>query len=236
VDERTFEVKAPIRNLLNLRREKSGTKDALSTAAPQGATPRRPTMNAIATETVIDSLRAENAQLRREVETLRAYRELAFKDPLTHLSNRRALDERLAQENMRAERHPEAAFSVLVVDLNDFKGINDTLGHAAGDAALVWVADFLERAVRDMDVVYRTGGDEFTILLPNTAPPERHRVRVRLEEQLAEEAQRAQTPVSLSIGGATWGWDGQEAMQLLMVADRAMYADKEIKKMLRPAA
>jgi diguanylate cyclase (GGDEF)-like protein len=193
-------------------------------------------MNVIVQETVIDSLRAENAQLRREVKALKAYRELAFKDPLTQLSNRRALDERLAQESTRAERHPEAAFSVLVVDLNDFKSINDTQGHAAGDEALVWVAAFLERAVREMDVVFRTGGDEFTILLPNTGPEERHKVRVRLEERLFAEVERTEFPIGLSLGGATWGGDGMEVMQILMVADRAMYADKQIKKMLQAAA
>jgi diguanylate cyclase (GGDEF)-like protein len=193
-------------------------------------------MNAIVQNTLIDTLRAENIQLRREVELLRAYRELAFKDPLTALSNRRALDERLAQEAMRAERHPSGAFSVLTVDLNEFKAINDTHGHASGDSTLQWVADFLERAVREMDVVFRTGGDEFTILLPETGPAERQKVRVRLEERLQAEIGRAEFPVGLSLGGATWGEDGTEIMAILDAADDAMYADKRIKKELRMAA
>lgn len=91
-------------------------------------------------------------------------RHLAFHDVLTGLSNRELLLDRLEQARARARRRPDAWFAVLACDLDDFKVVNDTLGHAAGDTLLIEVARRMTTQVRDMDTVARTGGDEFVVL------------------------------------------------------------------------
>jgi PleD family two-component response regulator len=96
----------------------------------------------------LDALKRENAALKRENAILRA---ASRTDPLTGLANRRAFDERLRSEIARAGRHGQP-LSVLVVDVDDFKRVNDTWGHEKGDEVLVWVARFLQNCVRRMCV------------------------------------------------------------------------------------
>ncbi len=113
-------------------------------------------------------LREADAALQLAVEKMKALHGLAYTDPLTGLSNRRGLEERLTQELSRAQRRPDRAFSLLVIDLDGFKQINDLLGHCTGDQVLVRFSKFLTAQLRTADVVARTGGDEFTVLLPDT--------------------------------------------------------------------
>ncbi len=154
-------------------------------------------------------------ELRRQAQT----------DPLTGLLNRTAFSERLATAT--ASIDPDSPPAVLFVDIDDFKTVNDTLGHAAGDDLLATVAARLSADVRGDDVVARLGGDEFAVLL-TTADGERLRdVADRLLSSLRAPIALAGTVLSVtaSIGGAL-GAPGDTAERLLQGADAAMYAAK----------
>jgi diguanylate cyclase (GGDEF)-like protein len=184
-------------------------------------------------DVLVHDLVRENLSLRKEVQSLRIYRSLAYKDPLTGLRNRRYLEERLAEEIDRARRSPEGVFSVLQVDLDDFKAVNDEKGHAEGDRILVWVARFLEKNVRDHDIVCRTGGDEFVVLLPNAGEEGTELLINRLRSSLDAANAGRTSVVGLSIGSATWPDDGSSAERLLESADLEMYHNKQRKKAAR---
>lgn len=171
--------------------------------------------------TTIARLERENATLRAE---LRRLAELAYRDPLTGLRNRRALNDRLTEELSRAQRSGEA-FSVVAIDLNGFKALNDTWGHETGDAALRWVARMLETTVRTSDTVYRLGGDEFLVLMPATCE-EKGRVALDRLKARATDVSRTRIPmVSLAMGLATW--QGHETAEAVLArADAEMYVNK----------
>lgn len=172
----------------------------------------------------LDRLRGETERLRgriRELETL------ADSDPLLPLFNRRAFGRELARAVSLAERYEEP-LSIVFFDLNGFKIINDTHGHATGDAVLAHVADVLRDHVRDSDIVGRLGGDEFgVILLRSDLPSARTKA-----QQLAEMIQTTPAMVAGEAHrvGAAWGacaWRrGESADELLARADAAMYAEK----------
>lgn len=187
----------------------------------------------VATQSLMGSLVQENLALRQEVEDLQVYRALAYRDPLTGLRNRRYMEERLGEEIDRSKRGTESPFSVLMVDVDEFKAINDTHGHGIGDETLVWVAQFLERNLRDHDICCRTGGDEFTILLPRADAEGCAQLVERLREQLDTANAGRTIAVSLSVGSATWPRDGATASRLLETADTAMYRDKQRRKARR---
>jgi diguanylate cyclase (GGDEF)-like protein len=133
----------------------------------------------VALRTIEDELRrARDENARLEV--------LAHTDPLTQLLNRRALMQRLAAELDRARRY-DSVVTLLLIDLDYFKDVNDTHGHRAGDATLREIAGLLSRAVRSVDVVARYGGEEFVIVLPETteigAVAFAERIRERIEQQ-----------------------------------------------------
>ncbi|MFW6093374.1 MAG: EAL and GGDEF domain-containing protein [Pseudomonadota bacterium] len=154
---------------------------------------------------------------------------LAFYDTLTELANRRLFNDRLAQAVERCRRHGEQA-ALLYLDLDQFKRVNDTLGHESGDALLKEVAHRLAACVRREDTVGRPGGDEFTILLYDIADPER-------AGQVAQKILRAlERPVTVlghklvvttSIGITVVPDDGTEPTALLKNADLAMYRAKD---------
>ena len=131
--------------------------------------------------------------------------ELSSRDPLTGLANRRAFDMALAREIDRVARSGEPAL-LLTLDIDHFKKVNDTWGHAAGDVALKAVAGALSDSVRPMDLVARIGGEEFAVILPNCAVTfgeavaERIRRRVERMPVLVQPGQ--QIEVTVSIGGA----------------------------------
>jgi diguanylate cyclase (GGDEF)-like protein len=155
----------------------------------------------------------------------------ATHDALTGLANRAFFQERLAQALERARTSPERASAVLFFDLDDFKQINDTLGHAAGDAMLNVVAERLVRAVRATDVVGRIGGDEFAVLLNDRADAKAVDATVaRIQEALV-------APVSIdgrvlyvtaSVGIALLESADERIEDLLRRADAAMYHAKSL--------
>ena len=174
------------------------------------------------TDTRHDALARENAALRAEIERLRS---LALTDGLTGLPNRRYLDARLAGEVERAARFHQP-LSVLVIDVDDFKVVNDTWGHNKGDEVLAWVASFLKSQLRGCDVACRTGGDEFVVLLPGTTREGAEILAGRIRDTLASLRRgtgHGDHPVKMSIGQASLGPGTGDATTLLAAADRAMY-------------
>ena len=174
----------------------------------------------------LEELHQENQRLRSLVYRLET---LAYRDPLTGLRNRAYFGDRVVEEACLAGRGGYA-FSLLFIDVNDLKSVNDTQGHDRGDLVLRWVATFLERSTRQCDVCCRIGGDEFIVVLPGAGTRARESLVARLRRQLAFEAEQAGLPVGLSMGGASCPADGSSARALLAQADLAMYEDKNRQK------
>ena len=169
----------------------------------------------------------ENATLKRELARLQVYRAMAYRDPLTALWNRRYFEERLNEELSRSQRAGIGRrFSVMVLDLNDFKATNDRYGHPVGDAVLKDVGEFLVTHLRHHDVACRTGGDEFSVLLPDLSAEDCGHLVDRLRGGLGAANAARRIPISLSIGTASWPEAGDSFDALLTRADEAMYADK----------
>jgi diguanylate cyclase (GGDEF)-like protein len=158
-------------------------------------------------------------------EAQRVLRTRATRDPLTGLLNRAAFEEALHREVAGADRDTPPA--LLLIDLDGFKQVNDTLGHLVGDEVLVRVSRLLEAGVRRSDVVARLGGDEFAILLPRTrrnkAVELGHRLLRRADEDAELRDERA--PVGFSIGVA-WLSSPRTGAELVAAADEAMYRAK----------
>ena len=156
-------------------------------------------------------------------------RDLADRDPLTRLLNRRAFVRCLDAAGRRS-RATGAPLALVYCDLDDFKGINDTLGHTAGDEVLRAFAEALGRSVRQEDAVFRIGGDEFALILENC---ERDAALEVVERAVA----RSREAAAASFGVAVTG-PGERVMgeDLLRRADGAMYAAKGAGTVLRVAA
>ncbi len=156
-------------------------------------------------------------------------RRLASDDPLTGLTNRRILVERLEAETAEARRHGDA-FCVILCDVDGLKAVNDTAGHLVGDSVLKSVATTLRTTARAEDVVARFGGDEFVLLLPRIGLDAARSLVTRLSRELPEQTYMwGGMPHSLprvSFGIAAFPDDGLLADQLIARADERMYADK----------
>jgi diguanylate cyclase len=131
--------------------------------------------------------------------------EISSRDPLTGLANRRAFEAALSREADRVARSGEPAL-LLVLDIDHFKRVNDTYGHAAGDQVIRAVADTLTDCVRPMDLPGRLGGEEFAVILPNCPPAfgqtVADRLRMRVEACVITHAPSQQIGVTVSVGGA----------------------------------
>ena len=154
--------------------------------------------------------------------------ELAYRDALTGLPNRASLADRLELELAHARRQ-KRGLALLFLDLDGFKAINDTRGHAAGDALLVGAAQHLTHALREGDTVARLGGDEFTAILPGIEDEQAARIVGEkllraLERPIEHEGELLR--VRGSVGLALYPRDGADATSLLQQADAAMYRAK----------
>src|SRR5579883_97243 len=155
-------------------------------------------------------------------------RNLAALDPLTGIYNRRQFELLPRAELARCQRY-QRPLSVLILDIDHFKSVNDRFGHEAGDHALKAVASTIASAKRDSDIVARIGGEEFAVLLPETGEQaanmvaERLRISVR-DHEIDTEAGILRMSVSIGVAGATPATSGLEA--LLRNADRALYDAK----------
>jgi diguanylate cyclase (GGDEF)-like protein len=157
----------------------------------------------------------------------------AAHDPLTGLHNRRQFNDLLHYEIGRSERHKHE-FSILMLDLDDFKDINDSYGHPAGDSALCAIAQVLLEHTRNGDLCARIGGDEFAIILTETGPKGAKVVAENVGRALRELAitspQGNRFHLTVSIGVSTYPVDGQSIDTLLEGVDAAMYKAKDMGK------
>ncbi|MEQ8821796.1 MAG: diguanylate cyclase [Sumerlaeia bacterium] len=154
-------------------------------------------------------------------------RRLAEQDGMTGLVNRRGFDVALQREVARAVRY-DLPLSILMIDIDRFKKLNDTYSHIAGDEAIVATADVLRIAARETDLVARYGGDEFVVLMPNTSAEQAEVLRERILQTAREKAKtlnREHWAYSLSCGLRSA--QGASAQHLLDSADKALYAHKE---------
>src|SRR5919109_1346981 len=143
---------------------------------------------------------------------------LSRADPLTGCLNRRGFEERFDAELSRAQR-TGLPVGLIMLDLDHFKEINDTRGHAAGDDVLRWAVEVMNDVVRPMDVVGRIGGDEFAVAVPGAGPDDSMTVAKRLQEALSDRA-------PASIGVACFPTDGADREELQRSADIGLYAGK----------
>ena len=156
--------------------------------------------------------------------------DLALLDDLTGVGNRRHLLQRLTEECAKSERSGEP-FALLVIDLDGFKAVNDTHGHAAGDACLQHFTLMAQTRLRPYDMLARTGGDEFCIVLPAATLREGAMIARRIVDVCradAEECVGADIPIEVSIGVAQWTRQiGPFPDRLIAAADHALYAAKK---------
>jgi diguanylate cyclase (GGDEF)-like protein len=179
----------------------------------------------------VERLTRENASLRRELARLEVYRAMAYRDPLTGLWNRRYFQDRLQEELSRSRRAgQQRRFSLMAIDLDDFKRVNDVHGHAAGDLVLKEAGEFLIAHLRNHDIACRTGGDEFTVILPDLSAADCGSLVERLRAARVSANLGQAIPVALSFGTASWPETGDAMDELLARADEAMYADKRLHK------
>ncbi|MDG6109197.1 GGDEF domain-containing protein [Dactylosporangium aurantiacum] len=175
--------------------------------------------------------RGHHTQLRRLAEARAELRRLALHDPLTGLGNRNLLE-----EFTRAGLTPGGPTSVLVLDLDGFKAVNDTLGHAAGDELLRVVGARLRGHARDGDLVTRLGGDEFVLLLPGASAEVAAEVAARLRFAITAPVtiDGRSVRIDASVGAATAAGPGDTLDALLRAADAGMYREKAGRR--RPTA
>jgi diguanylate cyclase (GGDEF)-like protein len=161
-----------------------------------------------------------------DIQLFEDVRRLSVSDPLTGLANYRRLLDAIESEIQRSGRTGRP-FSLVLLDLDGLKQINDTHGHLAGSRALCRVADALRFHSRSLDTCARYGGDEFALVLPETSASEARDAANRICARVAEDVEEPR--LSISAGSATYPVDGNGTESLIQVADRALYHSKGIR-------
>lgn len=179
-------------------------------------------------QAVLASINA-GEQAQQQEDRTRQLQAQALSDPLTGLGNRRAFQQQLDELTHPQRRRPRR-FALVLIDLNQFKQVNDRFGHHAGDTVLIEVAHGLQHTTRANDGVFRLGGDEFAVLIDNyPAAIDAQRMAERLHAQLARPIGHADQicyPGGASLGVALYPDHGSLAGELTAAADRAMYRSK----------
>lgn len=169
-----------------------------------------------------------SAHISLALENNRLY-EISVLDGLTNIFNRRYLEQRLLEEVAYSKRYTKP-LSILLLDIDFFKRLNDTHGHQAGDYVLKNVSTTLSQALREYDVVARYGGEEFAIMLPTTPKQKGATIAERLRQSICERDFRFREETikcSISLGVAAFPEDGKDPESLVAAADRALYKAKE---------
>ncbi len=162
----------------------------------------------------------ENAQLYTQA-TIRA-----TTDGLTELYNHRHFHERLEQEIARGSRFG-TMFSLIILDIDLFKTYNDIYGHLAGDQILRNLAEYIEGSIRSLDMAFRYGGEEFTIILPETRLDDAYNVAERIRKRVERKMSSRVMPLTISLGMASWPADGVTKEEIIASADAALYRSKQ---------
>jgi diguanylate cyclase (GGDEF)-like protein/PAS domain S-box-containing protein len=174
---------------------------------------------------VTEQVELESALRKSQEAALAAERRLARVDPLTGLANRRAFYEGAELERKRALRHSRP-LSVAYVDLDNFKQINDRMGHEVGDQLLIQIGSILQNTLRAEDLAARMGGDEFAILLPENDYESARTAVYKTHRMLTDMAKDKKWPVTFSIGMVTFSVPPESVEEIVRVADDLMYSVK----------
>lgn len=166
----------------------------------------------------------ENAKLHHK--TL----QMAITDALTGLYNRRYFEQELPQELERASRYNQS-FGLLMIDVDNFKSFNDTFGHPMGDRILATIAAAIEKSLRSVDFAFRYGGEELTVILPETSLKSACKVAERIRKRVVTDTRKLmrsilKEPVTVSVGVAAYPDDGADADKLVARADELLYQAK----------
>jgi diguanylate cyclase (GGDEF)-like protein len=151
--------------------------------------------------------------------------ELSRTDPLTGILNRRSFYEAVSMELKKIDRY-QRIFSVVFIDLDNFKSVNDAFGHLTGDALLVRVAECINRQLRGTDIAARLGGDEYAILMAETDEAAAQKAIPRIQTALIDEMAVAKWPVTFSMGVLTCNAAPSSVQDTLHLSDQLMYAAK----------
>ncbi|MFC1704136.1 diguanylate cyclase [Candidatus Omnitrophota bacterium] len=173
---------------------------------------------------IVLSRAAERQRLLEEAGKKEYYRELSIIDGLTGVYNYRYFYEILPREVERAKRYPQE-FSLLMLDIDGFKDYNDTHGHLAGDKMLRQLGHFFMESIRAVDMVFRYGGEEFAIILPQTPQAGAATAAKRLLTMV-----KKRLPITVSIGVASFPSNAESREELIEKADRALYQAKLLGK------
>jgi len=183
---------------------------------------------------IMEEITKKYEELLRSYEAITRQLEFqAYHDPLTGLLNRNSLAYILRVEAKRVQALGRFKLELLFIDLDNFKRVNDMLGHAKGDEVLKKVANIIRESIREEDIPVRYGGDEFIVLLRTKTPGIGHivgeRIRRKIEESFGEFG------LSASWGVAVFPDDAQEPEELINIADKRMYQMKKLKKIKKQA-
>ena len=155
---------------------------------------------------------------------LNEVKQLAITDVLTSLYNRRHTMERLEDEIEKSKRY-ENPLSVMMIDVDYFKRINDEFGHLSGDVVLKKISESITKTLRDFDIVGRFGGEEFLVILPNTSIDDAYAAAERIRKNV-ESLKLSKNDISLSVSIGVCQWSGDDLKNLLSEADRLLYSAK----------
>ncbi len=189
--------------------------------------------NTIIIDSKIEEIKLlENAFNMKNKALLNSYQELkesSFIDSLTETYNRKKFDEYCTFIFNDAERYNHI-FSIIVIDLDKFKSINDSYGHNIGDKVLIYFTQLINKSIRETDYLFRMGGDEFYLLLNNTSLKEGGIIVKKLQEKLLNSKfiyKNIQIVITASFGISQYRLDGNNIEELIIVADNRMYKNKK---------